>query len=132
MEDLTLFSLSQQVYTDLVSATTHELLVEALLNELLTRQEHGPLQHGPTPSPAHTPLQLPNGINSQQVSRQPTPSIELQIRQDWIQVNGRDVFGQEKVPDSSRYFSCVQCSRRIAGNRFAIHLDRCLGGRGRK
>lgn len=43
--------------------------------------------------------------------------------------NGRDVFGNEKVNDSSTYFHCDNCNRNIAGSRFANHINRCLGGR---
>jgi SAGA-associated factor 11 len=152
----TLFSLSQQLYTDLVSATTHQVLVDSLLKEQLTRKQFGPPQQQPTPSPVPTPQQghsLLNGNsttanghnslsqtpglastqNSAQGSRQPTPGGEVQGRQNWVSgIAGRDVFGQEKVADSARYFACVHCGRRIAGNRFAVHLDRCLGGRARK
>ncbi|ODV93492.1 hypothetical protein PACTADRAFT_52068 [Pachysolen tannophilus NRRL Y-2460] len=30
------------------------------------------------------------------------------------------------------YFQCLNCDRRIAGSRFAAHIDKCLGGRTRK
>ncbi|OWB81415.1 hypothetical protein B5S33_g32 [[Candida] boidinii] len=33
---------------------------------------------------------------------------------------------------SEIYFSCSNCNRKIAGSRFASHIDRCLGGRTRK
>ncbi|KAI0462114.1 hypothetical protein LJB42_004201 [Komagataella kurtzmanii] len=32
----------------------------------------------------------------------------------------------------TEYFTCLNCDRKIAGNRFASHVDRCLGGRTRK
>lgn len=39
-----------------------------------------------------------------------------------------DMYGIEKSTEP-RYFECLNCTRKIAGNRFAAHLDRCLGGR---
>ena len=41
-----------------------------------------------------------------------------------------DIHGQPKTQESSRYFMCKNCGREISANRFAAHLERCLGGRG--
>ncbi|GMM57474.1 SAGA histone acetyltransferase complex subunit [Maudiozyma humilis] len=41
-----------------------------------------------------------------------------------------DIHGQPKTQESSRYFLCKNCGREISANRFAAHLERCLGGRG--
>lgn len=39
-----------------------------------------------------------------------------------------DMYGVEKSTEP-RYFECTNCGRKIAGSRFAAHLERCLGGR---
>lgn len=39
-----------------------------------------------------------------------------------------DMYGIEKSSEP-RYFECLNCGRKIAGSRFAAHLERCLGGR---
>ncbi|VVT56774.1 uncharacterized protein SAPINGB_P005261 [Magnusiomyces paraingens] len=39
-----------------------------------------------------------------------------------------DMYGIEKSTEP-RYFECLNCTRKIAGSRFAAHLERCLGGR---
>lgn len=42
----------------------------------------------------------------------------------------KDIFGQDrlklKTQDSARYFECVNCQRKIAGARFAQHVNKCL------
>lgn len=43
-----------------------------------------------------------------------------------------DIYGHDKTIENGRYFNCDNCGREIAGNRFAAHVDRCLGGRSRK
>ncbi|EGW31662.1 uncharacterized protein SPAPADRAFT_62278 [Spathaspora passalidarum NRRL Y-27907] len=41
-----------------------------------------------------------------------------------------DVYGQDKIKlksaETSRYFSCENCGRKIAGGRFASHVNKCL------
>lgn len=41
-----------------------------------------------------------------------------------------DIFGQDKnklkVAETSRYFPCENCGRKIAGGRFASHVNKCL------
>lgn len=42
----------------------------------------------------------------------------------------KDIYGQEKVKlktsEASRYFECGNCGRKIAGSRFAQHINKCL------
>jgi SAGA-associated factor 11 len=57
---------------------------------------------------------------------------ETLTRQEYVNQPGKDIFGSEKVSDSSHLFECRNCGRKVAGNRFAQHIDRCLGGRQRK
>ncbi|KAI5969801.1 SGF11 [Candida margitis] len=47
----------------------------------------------------------------------------------------KDIFGQDKTKlktsETSRYFSCENCGRKIAGGRFAQHVNKCLERRRR-
>ncbi|KAK6459566.1 uncharacterized protein RJT20DRAFT_17064 [Scheffersomyces xylosifermentans] len=47
----------------------------------------------------------------------------------------KDIFGQDKTKlktsEASRYFSCENCGRKIAGGRFAQHVNKCLERRRR-
>lgn len=47
----------------------------------------------------------------------------------------KDIFGQDKqklkTSDSSRYFNCDNCGRKISGGRFAQHVNKCLERRRR-
>ncbi|WLF79850.1 SAGA-associated factor [Lodderomyces elongisporus] len=42
----------------------------------------------------------------------------------------KDIFGQDRSKlkgiEASRYFSCDNCGRKIAGGRFAQHINKCL------
>lgn len=44
--------------------------------------------------------------------------------------SSKDIYGQDKqklkTAESSRYFECDNCGRKIAGGRFAQHLNKCL------
>lgn len=47
------------------------------------------------------------------------------------QINStKDIFGQVKsklkTSEASRYFLCGNCGRKIAGGRFAQHINKCL------
>ncbi|CCH43286.1 hypothetical protein BN7_2834 [Wickerhamomyces ciferrii] len=143
-EELTLYSVSASIYKDIMETITHELFVDAIMREQITRAKYGRLETGNTPTPVETPTALNNlngnGLlsastsqnNTGNNSRNPSPNPELLTRMAYYSVMGRDIFGNEKQSDSSRYFTCDNCSRKIAGNRFAAHIDRCLGGRSRK
>lgn len=47
----------------------------------------------------------------------------------------KDIFGQDKqklkTAESSRFVECDNCRRKIAGGRFAQHLNKCLERRRR-
>ncbi|ODV79224.1 SAGA-associated factor 11 [Suhomyces tanzawaensis NRRL Y-17324] len=49
--------------------------------------------------------------------------------------SNRDIFGQDKQKlkstETARYFQCENCSRKIAGARFAQHISKCLERRKR-
>ncbi|CEP25068.1 unnamed protein product [Cyberlindnera jadinii] len=142
MSDLSLSEVSLYVYNSLMCSITHKIIVESLLQEQVDRTKFGPLEQPPslqpiqntaTPVPSSVKLETgSNGTPSATSSRNGTPANEMTVRQAFVSIQGRDVFGNEKIPDSSRYFECRNCQRRIAGNRFAAHIDRCLGGRQRK
>ncbi|OBA20539.1 hypothetical protein METBIDRAFT_43898, partial [Metschnikowia bicuspidata var. bicuspidata NRRL YB-4993] len=42
----------------------------------------------------------------------------------------KDIFGQEKSKlkglETSRYFECGNCGRKISGGRFALHINKCF------
>lgn len=44
--------------------------------------------------------------------------------------SSRDIYGQDKTKlktsEASRYFECGNCQRKIAGSRFAQHINKCL------
>ncbi|CAI5758135.1 unnamed protein product [Candida verbasci] len=44
--------------------------------------------------------------------------------------SSKDIYGQDKMKlktvESGRYFSCENCGRKIAGGRFAQHINKCL------
>ncbi|CAK7896504.1 SAGA-associated factor 11 [[Candida] anglica] len=47
----------------------------------------------------------------------------------------KDIYGQDKLKlkssEGSRYFQCENCGRKIAGGRFAQHINKCLDRKGR-
>jgi len=150
-EELTLSSVSISIFRDIMETITRELFVEAIMREQITRLRYGKLESGNTPQPIDTPTTAGSTINgsngntnggmlsasasvnnTNNNSRNPSPNPEVLTRIEYYNVVGRDIFGNEKQSDSSRYFTCDNCTRKIAGNRFAAHIDRCLGGRSRK
>lgn len=44
--------------------------------------------------------------------------------------SNKDIYGQDKTKlkssETSRYFQCENCARKIAGGRFAQHINKCL------
>lgn len=44
--------------------------------------------------------------------------------------SNKDIFGQDKqklkMTEASRYFMCENCGRKVAGGRFALHVNKCL------
>ncbi|KAG2736007.1 hypothetical protein G9P44_000097 [Scheffersomyces stipitis] len=49
--------------------------------------------------------------------------------------SNKDIFNQDKTKlktsEASRYFSCENCGRKIAGGRYAQHVNKCLERRRR-
>ncbi|CDK24410.1 unnamed protein product [Kuraishia capsulata CBS 1993] len=102
--------------------------------------------------PATKKAKLDSGSSS---TSTPTPHYtERDLGRLEFVTNGKDVFSNYKRKEngsangatgsngnhsaagngngSDDYFKCLNCDRRIAGSRFASHIDRCLGGRTRK
>lgn len=51
---------------------------------------------------------------------------------DLGQSDGVDVFGHSvNLTPSSEVFQCTNCKQRVASNRFAPHLEKCMGRGGR-
>ncbi|KAK3840640.1 MAG: hypothetical protein JOS17DRAFT_31254 [Linnemannia elongata] len=44
---------------------------------------------------------------------------------------GQDIFGQNPQPSNSQTFDCVHCQRSFPAQRYAPHLEKCLGLAGR-
>lgn len=65
---------------------------------------------------------------SRHLSLQKTVGDDSTIK--FSQDPNKDIFGQDKAKlksnDTSRYFECENCGRKIAGGRFAQHVNKCL------
>lgn len=96
----------------MLSAITHEVVAEEILKEQLLRRDFGEA--------------LPV---SQAMANPKAKDKQIILRFVMNTGNGKDIFGSDKVSDSSVYFVCDNCGRNIAGSRFAAHINRCLGGR---
>ncbi|CAB4256624.1 similar to Saccharomyces cerevisiae YPL047W SGF11 Integral subunit of SAGA histone acetyltransferase complex [Maudiozyma barnettii] len=57
------------------------------------------------------------------------PNLVPYVRDDTGQL---DISGNPKAQESSKYFTCKNCGREVSANRFAAHLERCLGRGGRR
>lgn len=57
------------------------------------------------------------------------PDIKAYVHDD---LGNLDINGNPKSQESSKYFTCKNCGREISANRFAAHLERCLGRGGRR
>lgn len=97
----------------MLNSITHEIVAEEILKEKHLRLQYGKAKSLP---------KIPNKSKDKRV----TDRVILN------ETKGKDVFGNDKISDSSIYFSCPNCSRNIAGSRFANHINRCLGGRNTK
>lgn len=96
----------------------HEVTSQAIQIEKQIRSQYGP---DFVAKPYNT--KLPPGVRAKSAQR-----TELAGRVAYVKASGRDMYGNEKSSDV-RYFECLNCSRKIAGSRFAAHMERCLNGR---
>lgn len=76
-----------------------------------------------TPANGSAEPAVPKNENGSSRKATPTPSAVTPLASAL-----EDMYGIEKSSEP-RYFECLSCKRKIAGSRFAAHLDRCLGGR---
>ncbi|KAK9465101.1 hypothetical protein V1512DRAFT_75232 [Lipomyces arxii] len=98
--------LSLSLLQDIIQPITHDIVLSAVSREKQSRQ--------PCPSCGAT-------HNSRAVGKS-----------NYVSRPGQDIYGRvkQKAGDSSSYFACTNCARKIAASRYAAHLERCLGGRG--
>ncbi|ODQ66823.1 hypothetical protein NADFUDRAFT_50726 [Nadsonia fulvescens var. elongata DSM 6958] len=106
------------ILQDLLSSLTTEVAVECLIEEKQLRQLYGKA------APA-TVDNLPVTVKGRGSIK---ANSEVNGRINFFQMSNRDIYGKEKSTEV-RYFECVNCARKIAGSRFAAHIERCLGGR---
>lgn len=117
-----------QLLDSMVSNVIYDIVSTQLLNEKLLRKEYG--------------------TTTQPKLSATVPSQEPDLGRFAIKLNGRDIY-VNAMEDNSKmlgeragmiktgtaqdtYFKCTNCDRKIAGSRFAAHIDKCLGGRSRK
>ncbi|ODQ79832.1 hypothetical protein BABINDRAFT_13437 [Babjeviella inositovora NRRL Y-12698] len=151
-------SLAISILHDLLEKQIHQLIVERLLLEKQIRQTHHDSRPLPAHTFAGLSNLIDENSmiastastnnSSQAASRANSPATALLLNGhetvfDENEKNtrvvyvysglggNRDIYGNEglKQADASRYFVCSNCTRKIAGSRFAAHVDRCLGGR---
>lgn len=106
------------ILDDLLKPMAHEVTSQALQLEKRIRGQYG---SDFIAKPYNTTL--PPGIRAKSAQK-----TEVAGRVAYIKVQGQDMYGNEKSNDV-RYFECLNCSRKIAGSRFAAHMERCLNGR---
>lgn len=102
----------------LLKPIAHEVTAQALQHEQKVRSEYG---EDFIAKPYNTTL--PPGIRAKSAQR-----TEVVGRVQYVRVAGQDMYGNEKSGEV-RYFECLNCGRKIAGSRFAAHMERCLNGR---
>lgn len=133
---------TQEILRGLLQQQVQDVVTGALLREKAIRKMHGdrvPLPAGSLaglrnvadPTSALVP---PSGNSSALASRASSPVAEETDRNTrvvYLRDKVKDVYGNDglRVVDGGRYFDCGNCGRKVAGSRFASHIDRCLGGR---
>lgn len=73
-------------------------------------------------------------VSLSNISRFKTASGHTETMEDAVknyQIDStKDIYGQGKTKlkqsEASRYFECGNCGRKIAGGRFAQHINKCL------
>jgi SAGA-associated factor 11 len=113
---------SVMILQDLIKPMAREAMLKAFLREKSIRAKYGkefvakPRSSSEVSSGTSTPKSKAN------------QSIEIKGRVAYSRIQGRDIYGNEK-PTAVLYFECVNCKRKVAGSRFAAHIERCLSGR---
>lgn len=106
------------ILKDLLKPLTREVMVHAFEKEKQIRSKYG--------NEFTAKTQVLNG--STNGKNKSVAVTEVKDRIKWVKVSGKDIYGNEK-PTDVRYFGCMNCGRKIAGTRFAAHIERCLSGR---
>jgi SAGA-associated factor 11 len=107
---------------DLLRPLAHEATAAAYEKEKRVRRLYGASFVAQPPAVASN-APTPSGRGSK-----PASVEEVTGRPAYVKVPGRDIYGNQKETDT-RYFECSNCGRKIAGTRFAAHIERCLSGR---
>ncbi|KAG7858147.1 hypothetical protein KL919_003405 [Ogataea angusta] len=138
---VTYSSVSISILEDMLLEIASEIISRSILDEKLLRQEYGMAQPGLVEE-GETAAGLVKKVRqnignsasgSSQSSAAATPqsgesgSIPDIGRIGFLQ-NGKEIFPRS-TNCSDAYFQCLNCERKIAGGRFAAHIDKCLGGR---
>ncbi|KAG7727489.1 hypothetical protein KL933_002423 [Ogataea haglerorum] len=140
---VTYSSVSISILEDMLLEIAGEIISRSILDEKLLRQDYGMAQPGLVEE-GETAAGLVKKVRqnignsasgSSQSSAAATPqsgesgSVPDIGRIGFLQ-NGREIFPRS-ANSSDAYFQCLNCERKIAGGRFAAHIDKCLGGRSR-
>ncbi|KAG7695662.1 hypothetical protein KL930_003659 [Ogataea haglerorum] len=138
---VTYSSVSISILEDMLLEIAGEIISRSILDEKLLRQDYGMAQPGLVEE-GETAAGLVKKVRqnignsasgSSQSSAAATPqsgesgSVPDIGRIGFLQ-NGREIFPRS-ANSSDAYFQCLNCERKIAGGRFAAHIDKCLGGR---
>lgn len=108
------------ILNDLLRPLTREVTVKAFEKEKLIRRKYGKgFIAQPPPMSGRT-----SGNGKNKVAA----VTEVKGRVMWVKQPGKDIYGNEK-PTDVQYFKCTNCGRKVAGTRFAAHIERCLSGR---
>lgn len=123
-------SISLEILQDLLEPLVCDIVVESLLKEKVLRDRYGSLLD---PKPLNSDGELSNRMD---IVDNKLVFAGAQLRSSNISKpsNGgsQTTNGSGANGANGDYFQCSNCDRKIAGSRFAAHLDKCLGGRSRK
>ncbi|KAH3669287.1 hypothetical protein OGAPHI_001408 [Ogataea philodendri] len=142
---VTYSTVSISILEDMLCEITGEIISRSILEEKLLRQQFGPVQQqvfadegettvGTLKKLRQTAGNSDNSSTNSSALGTPQPGENGSAvdvgRVNFVR-NGKDIFGKNTASGDS-YFQCLNCDRKIAGGRFAAHIDKCLGGRVRK
>ncbi|ODV84482.1 hypothetical protein CANARDRAFT_29031 [[Candida] arabinofermentans NRRL YB-2248] len=152
-ENLTYSQLSASILEGMITEITHEIISKWILTTKTIKSQYGYNAYSSSSSGSSSVTlteiaTLPyngNGSlgNSRDGSGYNTGSNTGTPQPDQVRLNGIGQ-GQGHSNESVNgngisinggtdlYFKCLNCDRKISGNRFAAHIDKCLGGRTRK
>lgn len=117
-----------QLLDSMVSNVIYDIISNQLLNEKLLRKEYGTIQD---PKLGKTIANDDPDIGRFSIKLN-GKDIYVNALADNSKVLGENVNQIKTGTAQDTYFKCSNCDRKIAGSRFAAHIDKCLGGRSRK